>query len=280
MNIGYVKVDKLGKFEYLAYNLMKKIRVENNIYYIPSAKEKVLKKLKEKLKEDKIDCVVQEPKIELEFNRPEGKIITKKLSIKILEKCLEILKIEKEEAEIYICVDNYSRENINIIERLCFELRNINLVTDHIRQFHELEKRLERNEIYIAVSNNKRKALKRAEIILNLDFENTKGYIFNRNSIIINANNKFNPSKDFDGICIEKAGVDTKKVLRIFGDMKDANKEELIIAELIKTNNWEEAEKYIEESKINITKLYGKRGVIEEEEFIQLIRKLKRAQKV
>ena len=78
----------------------------------------------------------------------------------------EILKIEKEEAEIYICVDNYSRENIDIIERLCFELRNINLVTDHIRQFHELEKRLERNEIYIAVSNNKRKALKRAEIIL------------------------------------------------------------------------------------------------------------------
>lgn len=77
MNIGYVKVDKLGKFEYLAYNLMKKIRVENNIYYIPSAKEKVLKKLKEKLKEDKIDCVVQEPKIELEFNRPRGKIITK-----------------------------------------------------------------------------------------------------------------------------------------------------------------------------------------------------------
>ena len=142
MNIGYVKVDKLGKFEYLAYNLMKKIRVENNIYYIPSAKEKVLKKLKEKLKEDKIDCVVQEPKIELEFNRPEGKIITKKLSIKILEKCLEILKIEKEEAEIYICVDNYSRENINIIERLCFELRNINLVTDHIRQFHELEKKI------------------------------------------------------------------------------------------------------------------------------------------
>ena len=120
MNIGYVKVDKLGKFEYLAYNLMKKIRVENNIYYIPSAKEKVLKKLKEKLKEDKIDCVVQEPKIELEFNRPEGKIITKKLSIKILEKCLEILKIEKEEAEIYICVDNYSRENIDIIEKLFY----------------------------------------------------------------------------------------------------------------------------------------------------------------
>ena len=57
MNIGYVKVDKLGKFEYLAYNLMKKIRVENNIYYIPSAKEKVLKKLKEKLKEDKMSML-------------------------------------------------------------------------------------------------------------------------------------------------------------------------------------------------------------------------------
>ena len=65
MNIGYVKLDKLNKFEYIYKNLFKIIRQKDNCYYIPSNNEKVLVKLIEKLKKDNIDYIVKENGIQI-----------------------------------------------------------------------------------------------------------------------------------------------------------------------------------------------------------------------
>ena len=52
MNIGFIKLDKLGKIEKMYKKLFKIIKVENNTYYIPDINEKIISKLIQKLKQN------------------------------------------------------------------------------------------------------------------------------------------------------------------------------------------------------------------------------------
>ena len=232
MNIKYIKMDKLSKIEYIYRNLFSKIKEENNIIYIPSNKEKIINKLTAKLKEEKVDYVIKDNSVQLKYNELEGKYINKYMIPEILDFCFNYLEKEEKLEEIFICANNFNRENIDIIQELVNKVKVVNIVTNQLRQFQELEKRLEKNDIYITVSSNKRKALRRANIIINLDFQNINGFNINRNSIIINCNQKFEMGKDFEGICIQKITVNTNKIMRIFSEMPDMDKEKLIEANL------------------------------------------------
>ena len=169
--------------------------------------------------------------------------------------------------EIYIMAENYTKENIRIIETLTEKVKVVNVVTTHLRQFQELEKKLERRDIYITVSSNKRKALKNAELIINLDSKNFNGFNVNKSSIIVNCNNEFSLNKDFEGICIEKINVDIKKIMRIFAENENMDRQELFEAELLKTSQYDEARYILEKSKMQVTGVVGKRGVINLKEF-------------
>ncbi len=185
----------------------------------------------------------------------------------VVSYCFKALDKNAELEEIYILVENYTKENIRIIETLTEKVKVVNIVTTHLRQFQELEKRLERKEIYITVSSNKRKALKRAELIINLDNKNFNGFNVNKCSIIVNCNSEFSLSKDFEGICIEKINIDIKKIMRIFTENENMNKNELFEAELLKTSQYDEARYILDKSKMQVTGVVGKRGVINLKEF-------------
>lgn len=273
MNIKYIKMDKLSKIEYIYRNLFSKIKEENNIIYIPSNKEKIINKLTAKLKEEKVDYVIKDNSVQLKYNELEGKYINKYMIPEILDFCFNYLEKEEKLEEIFICANNFNRENIDIIQELVNKVKVVNIVTNQLRQFQELEKRLEKNDIYITVSSNKRKALRRANIIINLDFQNINGFNINRNSIIINCNQKFEMGKDFEGICIQKITVNTNKIMRIFSEMPDMDKEKLIEAELLKENDYFSKRAFIMSNKIKIINLMGKRSVINKNEFINLKKK-------
>ena len=155
MNIGYIKLDKLNKIQYIFRNTFKIINKQNNCYYIPSNNKKILNKLKERLEKDKIDYIVKEEGINCEYKEPNGKYIVKYILPEIVKECL--MKLEKEEKleEIYICVEKFTKENIQIVEEMCENVKVVNIVTSNIRQFQELEKRLEKREVYIPVSKYK-----------------------------------------------------------------------------------------------------------------------------
>lgn len=274
MNIGYVKIDKLSKFNYIIRNLLKKIKVEGNCYYIPSNSEKILKTVREKLKNDGIDYIIQEENIDCGYEELCGKHILKYMIPEVIEYCFEKLGRETKNEEIYICAEQFNKENINIIEELCNKVKVVNIVTNHLRQYQELEKRLERKEIYITVSSNKRKALKRAELIVNLDFNNTKGFNINRNCIIINTYEQFNIGNEFDGILIQKATANTKKIMRIFSEMINMSKIKLIEAEIIKQGDYLKTREFIKNSKLEISEIFGKRNKINLEEFNNIKRKM------
>lgn len=272
MNIGYVKLDKLNKLEYFYRNLFKIIKQKNNCYYIPSSNEKILVKLQEILKKDNINYIVQETGINCNFKQFNGKSIMKYMLPEILEYCYKMLNKDNRLEELHICVNEFTKDNISIIEELCERVKIINIVTNNIN-YRQLEKRLERNEKYIVVSNNRRKTLKRANLIINIDFLNFKEYVVNSNSIIINLPENVVLGKEFDGICIEKINVATNKVMRIFSEMENMNRSELIEAEIIKFNDYCEIRKMIKLNKLKIMNVYGRRNIIQANEFGILKRK-------
>lgn len=266
MNIAFVKLDKLNWFKKFYGRFFGIIRVENKTYYIPDINEKIKNKLISKLKLQKIEYVISEKGIELDYPKLNGKYLLKCALLEVLEYCFDAMEKNAELEEIYILVENYSEENVKIIEKLIEKVKVVNVVTTHLKQFQELEKRLQRKEIYITVSSNKRKALKNAELIINLDCKNANGFNVNKNSIIVNCNREFAVSKDFEGICIEKINVEIKRIMRIFAENEKMNRTELFEAELLKTNQYDEARYILEKSKMQITSLVGKRGIINLEE--------------
>lgn len=273
MNIKYIKMDKLSKLKYIYMNLFSMIKEENNIIYIPSNKEKIIKKLTKILKENNVDYIVKDDTIKLEYNELEGRYIYKYMIPEILDCCFEYIEREEKLEEIHICANNFNRDNIEIIQELVNKVKVVNIVTNQLRQFQELEKRLEKNDIDITVSSNKRKALRRANIIINLDFQNFNGFNVNRNSIIINCEQKADVGKEFEGILIQKIIVDTNKIMRIFSEMPNMNKEKLIEAELLKEHDYYSRRTFIISNKIKIINLIGKRGIINKNEFINLKKK-------
>lgn len=267
MNIGFIKLDKLSGIENFYKKLFKIIRIQNNTYYIPDINEKIIKKLVSKLKEDNIEYIISEKGIDIEYNRLDGKYLLKCALPEVVKSCYKALNKNEELEEIYILAENYTKENIRIIESLLDKVKVVNIVTNHLRQFQELEKRLERKEIYITVSSNKRKALKRAKLIINLDFNNFNGFNVNKNSIIVNCNKEFKLNKDFEGICIENMDIEINKIMRIFSENENMDKKELFEAELIKQKDLDESRYILEKSKIKIVGLIGKRGKIDLSEF-------------
>ena len=273
MNIKYIKMDKLSKIEYMYRNLFCKIKEENNIIYIPSNKEKIIKKLVQKLKEDEVDYIIKDKSVQLKYNELDGRYINKYMIPEILDFCFNYLEKEGKLEEIYVCTNNFNRENIDIVQELVNKVKVVNIVTNQLRQFQELEKRLEKNDIYITVSSNKRKALKKANIIINLDFQNFNGFNINRNSIIINCNQNIEVGKDFEGIYIQKVAISTNKVMRIFSEMPDMDKDKLIEAELLKEKDYFSRRAFIISNKIKIVNLMGKRTIINKNEFIDVKKK-------
>lgn len=267
MNIAFIKIDKLGKLERFYKKLFGIIRVINRTYYIPDTNEKILNKLLSKLKGNEVDYAITENSIKLDYPKLNGKYLLKCAISEVIDYCFKTLDKNTELEEIYIMVENYTKENIRIIETLTEKVKVVNVVTTHLKQFQELEKKLERRDIYITVSSNKRKALKRAELIINLDNKNFNGFNVNKSSIIVNCNNEFSLNKDFEGICIEKINVDIKKIMRIFAENENMDRQELFEAELLKTSQYDEARYILEKSKMQVTGVVGKRGVINLKEF-------------
>ena len=276
MNIGFIKLDKLSGIEKFYKKLFKIIRTQNNTYYIPDINEKIISKLVSKLKQDNIECIISEKDIEIEYNRLDGKYLLKCAIPEVIKYCYNALDKNEELEEIYILAENYTKENIRIIESLLNKVKVVNIVTNHLRQFQELEKRLERKEIYITVSSNKRKALKKAELIINLDCNNFSGFNVNKNSIIVNCNKEFKLNKDFEGICIENIDIEINKIMRIFSENENMDKKELFEAELLKQKDLDESRYILEKSKMIITGLIGKRGKINETEFEKIKNNIER----
>lgn len=248
--------------------LIKEIDENKKVYFIPNLeKEKTYKKLqkkleKEKIKTQKIQIILSKKIKKYKEYLKQYKIVDGKQSfIKSIEEIL--LKVLEENPmqmqDIYILTNKYCEQNIFIIKKLSQKVKTMNIITKEIEKYKSLEEMFEEKGIAICIANNKKKSLKRAKIIINIDFskEELNKYAIFRNALIINiAQDKLTNLKGFEGIIVQDIEI----------DLEDD--------ELLKQNKLLENFRNLEiyesvanvKEKIQISKLYGNNGQISEKE--------------
>lgn len=190
------------------------------------------------------------------------------LSDKVLDYIVEKRNLEKKETNVSVLVNenicDYVMENIKQISK---KYKNVNIVTAHIEKFKKLEKEiLEESGIIITISNNKKKSLKRSNIILNVDFteEELNKYNIPDEAIIVNIKENVEINKKrYNGLNINDYEISFEKFDE-FDYEKDKLywKKDLYEASIYRKQPYQYIERKINKDKVKIVELIGKRTTI------------------
>lgn len=191
------------------------IETKRCIFFRKKSTFKQLKKIEKRIRNKN---VVLSKEIKEEFHKLDEKQQSKLIYLKQLITFFEINKtiytdyiediikkvIEKEgsvpeEQTIYFLGKEANSKLKNIINNLKEKYKTINIVTSKIAEFSKLE------DEDVIILNNKRKSLKRAKFVVNMDFneEDLQAFSLNRKAIILNVSKEnIKDLPGFDGIII------------------------------------------------------------------------------
>ena len=182
---------------------------------------KILNIVNRKLQKYK-DCkVVMSKKLTRLQDKIQAKIIKGKLVEKaLLDKILQLITKKLRAQDLYILSKTYDLEVIKMIEYFAEKVKTINIITNEIEKYKRLEDKIYTEKgILITVANNKKKSLKRANIIINMDFNNDEinSYNVNRRAIIVNLiDSKIDKITGFEGIIVNNVQVELDGEIRKF----------------------------------------------------------------
>ena len=197
----------------------------------------------------------------------DGKFLFVLLTPEIIEYIRKKQKIDTKELKIAILVNDINMYTLGNIKKITHKYRNITIVTRHIARLKKLQTDMYKNEgIVVAVSNNKKKAISKTNIILNFDFpeELINKYNIYENANIVNFNQKIKIlNKRFNGISIFDYEIKINKE-KIEG-IKDYDEtimnnnylKDMYEAQLYKKYNYEILRRKILEDKVKIEYLQG-----------------------
>ena len=257
-----------------AFNITRKYEIDKNhcLYIVPKIKDsKIIKQIisKNNLARIVLSSNLKKYENELKF---QSENIVKYFILNILEYIKEKTNIETEMQNIYILSNKYNDNNSSIINSLINIVKTTTIVTSDIKKYKKYEDRVF-NEygILLNITNNKRKALKNANVIINLDFtnEDIKKYKMNKNSIIINTRNEKMNIQYFQGIIINNIEIYIDKSIQYERIYNDFRANDIFVAYIINKLEYNEILEQIKENKINIKSIIGNRGIIEKKEFEQ-----------
>ena len=236
------KADKSNKLK----ELLKPISVQENKIIIPSDftnlklknKIKIVKKVKKISVKQNIDKLI--PSIEIKKDKEfinllysynisitNDRWIFKMLTDEVIYKIIPVNN--RHETELWIMVNDVDNTTQNIIYKFAKEFKRVNIITNHIRKFKKIEEKLyEEDGIMITVTNNRRKSLLKAGIILNIDFPKeilNQFAIFDQAIIINLEGNMAIKKKRFCG--------------KVINDIEIKNYDDEEIQEFIENNNLE-----------------------------------------
>lgn len=176
--------------------------------------------------------------------------------------------------EIALLTNDLTDEFIGNMEELSKKFKKIKIITEHPEKFRKADSRILEDSGYsMIISQNKKKALTKAQIIINFDFssEIINQYNINENAVIINLSDyiKIN-KKRFNGIIITDYEIVCTRKADIQDCSTNSNKTHIDFynKHIIESRVYEKAltEKKLEEaslSKFNIV-----RRIIKEEEIL------------
>ena len=203
------------------------------------------------------------------YNIISGKQIQLYLLENIINYIMNTINEKIEKQDIYFIINKYNEKiNDKIFNNIIEKVKTVNIVTNELAKYKKIEEKLYNDKsILITVANNRKKSLKKANIIINVDMDNNNisKYIINRNAIIINLSDNILSLKAFDGIIINNQEI-----------IIDEERCEYFIRNKI-YNNFELSELYesifdnksnIEDDKVQIINLIGNNGIIDKKELL------------
>lgn len=198
----------------------------------------------------------------------DGRWLEKYLSIEILDYIVNKKDMKKEETEIAITTNEINDLSIEIIKKLAKQYRRVVIVTNYIEKLRKIEKEIyDKEGILIVVSNNQKKSLLKAEIILNIDFnkELLNKYKINENAVILNLEGNMKiDDKRFNGINVNDYEINVGKEEHIWREnYQGFRTKDLLEAVLYMKDTFKNIRSKIAQSKVSIKDLYGVNGKIE-----------------
>lgn len=192
----------------------------------------------------------------------EGKWLFEALACQALEYLLKKKAMKKEETKISILVNDLSENMLANVRKIAKEYKMVSIVTNHREKFKKIEKQiLEEDGIMITVGNNKKKAIAKAELILNVDFpsELIHQYTIYDKAILLNIRGNVKiTNKRFEGITINDYEVVVNREEAFDYDKKTKYKAyQIYEAQINKRQPYEELMKQMERDKVEIIALLG-----------------------
>lgn len=196
------------------------------------------------------------------FEIANGRWLFEVLLTDIVDYAVENQKMEK--VNISILINDLTDIELENIKILAKKYNTINIVTNHIEKFKNLEKKLGEQGIIITITNNKKKSLMKSQIIVNVDFpkELINKYRINENAVVINVKKSLKiVQKRFNGLTVNDYEIDFKNDVcdeKFFGggyDLKD-----LYEAGMYKKSSFADLRKKIKNDKVCIKKLLLNNG--------------------
>lgn len=248
--------------------VIQNIKNDEYLYIVPRISN--LKKIKRILKKNKAKKVILSKKLK-KYSKELGIEENNKISTYFIHNILKFIQnitnIEMELQSIYILTNAYNTENIQTITNLAENIKSVNVVTNKVKEYNRLEKKLYDSGNLIAVTNNKRKSLRKANFIINLDLTNEElsSYSINRNSIIINcANEKIIKLSCFNGIVINNIQIEDKD--NLFEN--SFNYIDILLNHILKGKSYNESINIIKN--VRIINLVGNNGIIDKKEILNI----------
>ena len=263
-----------------------KVRLKENVISIEGLCEnekksiKIAKKIDKILKKTNSNKIVLSNKVKqnevlknmlytYEYDIADGKWLFEGLSTKILDYIIEKKNIKKEECRLSILVNDLRDYTVQNIKEMAKEYKSLNIVTNHMEKFKKIEETIfEEDGIIITISNNKKKALTKSNIILNIDFPNEliNKYNINDEAIIIDIHGNVRiKKKRFNGIIINnfKANINTEIIdSSIIKSLEKYNINEIYESTFYKKITYIDFKKKLKKDKCKIVRLYSINGII------------------
>ena len=149
------------------------------------------------------------------FNIINGKNLLKKITIPIIENICKKNNLKSQEKQISITINTVNTFGIDCVKNLSKKFKTLNVVTNNINYFRTLKEKLwEEEGIIITLTNNKKKALSKSDIILNVDFpeEAINKYIIFDEAILVNLEENVKiKKKRFNGKIVNDYKIKAKE---------------------------------------------------------------------
>jgi len=249
----------------------KKTITINKKYINKKAYKKIQKYIKKNNMPQLTDNILVAKNIYVKFKglsvyEPQVKKLMKYMLPKIINKIEKSIGKNFKTEFVYVLMNNDKEKNL--LYTLEEYFKGINIVTTSIGKMRRMEKTMVNDGCTLSVTNNHAKALKRAKIVININFNNQmlKEFIINRNCIVINLNDcNLYFKNNFQGCVVNSIEIDFINKYTKYVNVDDFNKIE-IYSSYVNVMNKNDILKNIEIDKCTIKHLVGNSGIITEKE--------------